>query len=298
MIKYLFMDIDGSLTDGKIYMGNTGELMKAFSVKDGYAVKHLLRNAGIEPIVITARESDILSNRCKELGITRIYQGRGDKLSVLKEVVGRDNIDQCAYFGDDILDLQCMIPIKEGGGIIGCPVDAVEEIRTLADHICISEAGNGAFREFVEWLLKPVTDIKSTKEKVLKAIEHLGALDRSKLKLGKYKVDEGFYYLVEVYMTSPIESCRLVSHKKYINIHWIIQGQEAIEMIDRARLKTIERYEQKEDIMFWKKQDTMIRNVLQKDSYIVFYPEVAYMSNIFVDSPVEVKKIVGKVLIG
>ena len=65
-IKYIIMDVDGSLTDGKVYMGNDGELIKAFSIKDGYAINYILKPVKIEPVVITARQSKIVENRCEE----------------------------------------------------------------------------------------------------------------------------------------------------------------------------------------------------------------------------------------
>ena len=85
MINYFVTDIDGTLTDGKIYMGSSGELTKAFSVKDGYALSILLKSANITPIVITGRNSDIVTNRCKELGITLVAQGVTDKLKKLAD---------------------------------------------------------------------------------------------------------------------------------------------------------------------------------------------------------------------
>ena len=78
-IKYLVMDVDGTLTDGKIYMGENGEVMKAFNIKDGYAISYFLPSNGIIPIVITGRKSKIVENRCKELGITEVHQGCIDK---------------------------------------------------------------------------------------------------------------------------------------------------------------------------------------------------------------------------
>lgn len=91
MIKYLIMDVDGTLTDGKIYMGPNGEAMKAFSIKDGYVVNYILKPAGIKPVIITARTSSIVQNRCKELGITEVYQGKTDKQRTLMDIVG-DNV--------------------------------------------------------------------------------------------------------------------------------------------------------------------------------------------------------------
>ena len=110
MIRYLIMDVDGTLTDGKIYMGASGEVMKAFDIKDGCGIKDILPRCYITPIIITARESKILTNRCEELGIKHVYQGIRNKLEKLHSLV--DDLSECAYIGDDILDLQCMEPIK------------------------------------------------------------------------------------------------------------------------------------------------------------------------------------------
>lgn len=154
MIKYLIMDVDGTLTDGKIYMGHEGEMLKAFDVKDGCGIKDILPNHGIIPIIITARESKILENRCKELSINHLYQGERDKIGRLKEILQDDTkLSQCAYIGDDILDIQCMIPVKEAGGKIGCPADAVKKVKDIADFVSSKNGGDGAVREFIEWLI-------------------------------------------------------------------------------------------------------------------------------------------------
>ena len=75
------MDVDGSLTDGKIYMGPSGEVMKAFNARDGFAINHLLPDNSISPVIITGRKSDIVTRRCEELHITEVHQGVADKLS-------------------------------------------------------------------------------------------------------------------------------------------------------------------------------------------------------------------------
>lgn len=154
-IKYLIMDVDGTLTDGKIYMGANGELCKVFNVKDGYGIHNLLIPAGIKPIIITGRESDILEYRCKEIGITELYQGIDDKIKKLEEIIKNTNITyaEIAYIGDDINDLSCMIAIKKAGGIIGCPADAITRVIELADFVSEKNGGDGAVRDFVEWLL-------------------------------------------------------------------------------------------------------------------------------------------------
>ena len=135
------MDVDGTLTDGKIYMGPDGEAMKAFSIKDGYVINFILKPAEITPVILTARTSSIVRHRCEELGIDEIYQGRSDKLTALYEIIGKDGLGNCAYFGDDILDLKCMTPIKAAGCIAGCRADAVAEVKAIADYVCIIKAG-------------------------------------------------------------------------------------------------------------------------------------------------------------
>lgn len=151
MIKYLVMDVDGTLTDGKIYMGQNGEVMKAFNIKDGAGIHDILIPAGIIPVIITGRSSDIVMNRCKELRITEVYQGVKNKFSKLCEVTKTLNL--VAYIGDDINDLSCMKPVKDAGGIIGCPADAAQSVKEISDYICKAKGGEGAVREFIEWIV-------------------------------------------------------------------------------------------------------------------------------------------------
>lgn len=151
MIKYLVMDVDGTLTDGKIYMGNDGEMMKAFDIKDGCGIHDILIPAGITPVIITGRSSKILENRCKELGITNLHQGIRNKIEKLLTIT--TDLSMVAYIGDDINDLSCMEPIKEAGGLVGCPADAVQKVIDLADFVSKRNGGNGAVREFIEWIV-------------------------------------------------------------------------------------------------------------------------------------------------
>lgn len=150
MIKYLVMDVDGTLTDGKIYIGNDGEMMKAFSVKDGCGIRDILLPTGIIPVIVTGRKSKILENRCGEIGIKEIYQGITNKIEKLLSIT--EDLSIIAYIGDDINDLSAMDLIKEAGGKIGCPADANRKVKALADFISIKNGGDGAVREFIEWL--------------------------------------------------------------------------------------------------------------------------------------------------
>ena len=152
MIKYFVMDVDGTLTDGKIYMSEAGELCKAFNVKDGYGIHNILLQTGIVPVIITGRISDIVSKRCKELGISEVYQGVSNKIEVLQGI--ESDLSKVAYIGDDLNDISCMKLIKEAGGYVGCPLDAVSEVKKLADFVSEYKGGEGAVREFIEWLLK------------------------------------------------------------------------------------------------------------------------------------------------
>ncbi len=150
-IKLFVMDVDGTMTDGSIYIGASGEMMKAFDVKDGYAIYHMLPAHNIVPVIITGRSSQIVSARAKELKITELHQSVSDKLAVLTSIAAEYNVtpDQIAYIGDDLNDLDAMSYC----GLSACPADAVEEVRRTAKYVCRANGGRGAVREFVEYLL-------------------------------------------------------------------------------------------------------------------------------------------------
>ena len=150
-IKYLVMDVDGTLTDGKIYMGNTAEFCKAFNIKDGCGIHDVAIPKGIVPVIITGRKSDIVLKRCEELGIKNIYQGVCNKAEKLSSLV--EDLSEVAYIGDDINDLSCMNIVKKYGGIVACPKDAVKAVLRIADFISDCNGGDGAVRDFIEWLV-------------------------------------------------------------------------------------------------------------------------------------------------
>lgn len=148
-VKIVVMDVDGTLTDGKIYIGSEGEIMKAFNVKDGYGITKL-NSLGIVPSIITGRKSDILTIRAKELKIREVYQGEDNKIEKLKELAIKYDCDfsEIAYIGDDENDIECM----KCCGIKACPYDAVESVRKIVDFICTKNGGEGAVREFIDYL--------------------------------------------------------------------------------------------------------------------------------------------------
>lgn len=296
MIKYLVMDVDGTLTDGKIYIGPNGEAMKAFSVKDGYVFKYILEPAGIVPIILTARTSRIVQLRCRELGIRNIYQGKLNKLETLIEVVGEKELGNCAYFGDDILDLKCMVPIKEAGGIVGCPSDAVEEVEAFSNYICTHKAGDGALREFSEWLVRPRIEEEQINERIQFALSFLQGLNICNIEFNKnIVVNDFFSYSVQNYFTKREKMCKLVSHKEYINIQVITEGKEVIDLVDILRLTELENCDKNNDVTVWNCPKTMLRVKLNIGDYIIIYPENAYRDRVCLDESERVIKIIGKV---
>jgi 3-deoxy-D-manno-octulosonate 8-phosphate phosphatase (KDO 8-P phosphatase) len=145
------MDVDGTLTDGKIYMGNEGELCKSFDIKDGCGIHDIAIPVGLIPVIITGRTSNIVLNRCKEIGIKQVYQGINNKIEKLLTIT--EDLSTVAYIGDDINDLSCMNLVKEVGGIIGCPKDASKKVLEISDFISEHKGGEGAVRDFIEWLV-------------------------------------------------------------------------------------------------------------------------------------------------
>lgn len=151
MYKLLVMDVDGTLTNGRIYISSDGELLKAFDVKDGYGIKNILPKYGIEAAIITGRRSPIVERRAEELNIRHFYQGVEDKEKCLIELSKKLNVsfDCIACIGDDMNDL----PMMRLCGISGCPADAVAKVRNDSDYVCAAPGGYGAVREFIEWLI-------------------------------------------------------------------------------------------------------------------------------------------------
>jgi 3-deoxy-D-manno-octulosonate 8-phosphate phosphatase (KDO 8-P phosphatase) len=152
-IRLLVLDVDGVLTDGGLLYAATGEVVKQFHVRDGLAVR-LLMNAGIEVAVITGRRSDMVSTRCRELGVRDdlVFQGAEDKavqLDELERMLGL-NDEQVAAMGDDLPDL----PLLTRAGFAACPSDAVPEVAAACDQVCGTAGGRGAVRELAELLLK------------------------------------------------------------------------------------------------------------------------------------------------
>ena len=142
MIRYLILDVDGTMTDGGVYLDSRGEEMKQFSIKDGAGIL-LARQAGIETVILT---------RAKELGIREVFQNIKDKKEFLVRFLEEKKIapEEAAYIGDDLNDLEAMKCV----GTAVCPQDAAKQIKAFCPFVLSSKGGEGAIREFVEMILE------------------------------------------------------------------------------------------------------------------------------------------------
>ena len=149
-IRMLVLDVDGVLTDGRLYFDHKGNEMKAFNTRDGMGMKALQR-CGIEVAVITGRKSESVAFRMAQLGIEHVYQGREDKLGAflhLLELTGLDAHQVC-FAGDDWIDLPVLIRV----GLAVAVADAEERVKDQAHWITTSDGGEGAVRELCNLIL-------------------------------------------------------------------------------------------------------------------------------------------------
>ncbi len=306
MIKFLVMDVDGTLTDGKIYMGVDGECMKAFDIKDGYALHTLLKENGIIPVIITARKSPMVEHRCKELGVTEIHQGVMNKLDCLRSIIenysSSDNqydFSNVAYIGDDLLDLQCMNPIKEAGGVSGCPSNAAKEVIAVCDYISQNRGGEGAVRDFVEYLIAINRDKEdpSLGERCMEAVKFLTQLKAEDLSLGRHNVNEGFFYNVIEYDTTNEVDKPYESHRMYVDIQLLLSGEEIMQIVDIDRLQVKAHYDSLKDCTLYNPSKNAASIVLRPGSVMLLYPKDAHRSVSYSGIASHVVKIVGKVRI-
>ncbi|OOE40282.1 3-deoxy-D-manno-octulosonate 8-phosphate phosphatase [Salinivibrio kushneri] len=150
-IKLLICDIDGVFSDGRVYMGNHGEELKAFHTRDGYGIKSIM-NAGIEVAVITGRQSQIVANRMQALGVQHVYQGQSDKLSAYQDLCRHIDVlpAHTAYMGDDLIDW----PVMEKVGLACCVADGHPLLKRRAHFVTQTGGGFGAVREVCDLMLE------------------------------------------------------------------------------------------------------------------------------------------------
>ncbi len=151
MIELIVLDVDGCMTDGRIVYGNEGDEIKAFDVKDGFAIVNWIA-LGRHVAIITGRRSKIVERRAKELGITHFYQGVKDKLAMLEEICIDLEIDlsQVAAIGDDLNDFKML----KACGRSFTPADAMHYVTSIADVVLSRKGGRGAVREMIELLIR------------------------------------------------------------------------------------------------------------------------------------------------
>lgn len=149
-IKLLICDIDGVFSDGRIYLGNAGEELKAFHTRDGFGIKALM-NAGVEVAVITGRSSNIVTNRMQALGVQHIYQGQNDKREAYRDLLDKLKLEthEIAYIGDDVPDLELVRMVGLGIAV----QDAHASVRQAAAYVTTLPGGFGAVREVTDLLL-------------------------------------------------------------------------------------------------------------------------------------------------
>lgn len=149
-LKAAIFDVDGVLTDGRIYIGEQGESFKAFSTLDGHGLK-LLDQGGITPIIITGRDSPAVRRRVADLGLKHAVYGAKDKLAVAQPLLAQLGLSwaEVAAMGDDWPDL----PLMTRAGFACAPAQAHAEVKAIAHHITAAAGGHGAARECCDLLL-------------------------------------------------------------------------------------------------------------------------------------------------
>jgi 3-deoxy-D-manno-octulosonate 8-phosphate phosphatase (KDO 8-P phosphatase) len=149
-VRLLALDVDGTLTDGRLWFGADGEQFKAFHAQDGLGMK-LVRDAGIEVVWITARSSAIVERRAADLGLGRVVQGCHDKASALQQVCADLQLapTQAAYMGDDLPDR----PALRLAGLAVVPANAHAWVAAVAHWKTTARGGEGAVRELCDLLL-------------------------------------------------------------------------------------------------------------------------------------------------
>ena len=149
-IKLVGTDIDGVWTDARMYYSADGDIIKSFSTYDGMGVQ-LLRDAGIPLIIMTGENTKIVAKRAQKLGIDHIFQGENEKLKRLKEICSELNIslDEVAYIGDDVNDLDVLKSV----GLSAMPPNSPILNQFTPDYLTTRSGGDGAFRDFVDFIL-------------------------------------------------------------------------------------------------------------------------------------------------
>jgi 3-deoxy-D-manno-octulosonate 8-phosphate phosphatase (KDO 8-P phosphatase) len=149
-VRLLVLDVDGVLTDGRLYYHDDGMETKAFDVRDGHGIK-LAQRAGIEVALISGRSSPCVNKRAADLGITEVVQGPKDKVPTFERLLAEKGLgpEQAAFVGDDLVDL----PVMRRAGFAVAVADASEHLFEAAHYVTLARGGRGAVREVIELIL-------------------------------------------------------------------------------------------------------------------------------------------------
>ncbi len=150
-VRLVIFDVDGVLTDGRLYFLPDGRELKVFHVRDGLGIRRL-QAAGIEVAVISGRDSPLVVRRMHDLGVTRVYQGHDDKLATFRALLDELGLSaaETAYVGDDVIDL----PVMAVAGLAVAVADAHPEVRAAAHRVTALPGGRGAAREVCDLILE------------------------------------------------------------------------------------------------------------------------------------------------
>lgn len=150
-IRFLLLDVDGILTDGRIFVDSYGNELKAFHIHDGHGI-YLLQQSGIEVGIISGRSSKAVEFRAKELRIQEVHQNARDKVRIYEEIKTRHGLadEDVAFMGDDLIDLSLLHRV----GLSATAVDAVDEVKEAVDMVTEKRGGEGAVREVIDFILK------------------------------------------------------------------------------------------------------------------------------------------------
>ena len=150
-IKAFIFDVDGVLTDGKLLIAESGELLRTMNVKDGFALKYAI-DSGFKIGIISGGTNEAVRKRLSNLGIKEIHLRSHDKIVPFNDFIKKHELDpkNILVMGDDIPD----IPIIEAAGVGCCPQDAVPEVKMVSDYISQTSGGMGAVRDVIEQVMK------------------------------------------------------------------------------------------------------------------------------------------------
>ena len=150
-ITTFILDVDGVLTDGRLLISESGELLRTMNAKDGYAMKAAL-NAGYKVCIITGGRNEGVKSRLEGLGVTDVFLNASEKMVQMHDYVAQNDLkpEEILYMGDDMPD----VPALEYAGLATCPQDAIPEIKAVSDYVSHRRGGDACVRDVIEQVMK------------------------------------------------------------------------------------------------------------------------------------------------